>query len=83
MALRKLVEEARKNHRQIDLRRVAQESAYRFMTSVAGNEAGYEEAVRALYAGDLARFETVVATWPADVAGHAMTLAKSAQTSAE
>jgi hypothetical protein len=80
VALRKLVESARKTSRQTDFHRLAQESAFRFMTSIAGDEAGYEEAVRALYADDLARLESIVAAWPVDVARHAVTLAKSAHT---
>src|SRR5260370_9741239 len=47
VALRKLVEQARTANQGKDRRRRAQEAAYRFMTAMAGNEPGYEEAVKA------------------------------------
>jgi hypothetical protein len=73
VALRKLVEEARRGKGEA-IRR-AQEAAYRFMVAMAGNEAGFEEACRALFAGDRARFEAEVAAWPPDVRAHAAILA--------
>ena len=42
----------------------AREATYRFMTAVAGNEPGYEEATRALFAGDRARYDALIAGWP-------------------
>ena len=49
VALRKLVEEAaRKPGAQ---KRQRQDAAYRFATALVGNAPGYEEAMRALYAG--------------------------------
>jgi uncharacterized protein len=78
VALRKLVEAARLASDEKDRMRHAQEALYRFMTSLAGNLPGYEEATRALYAGDAARFEASIAQWPADVRAHAMTLASCA-----
>lgn len=68
VALRKLVEQARRSNQESDLRRVAQARAYRFMSLVAGDLAGFEEAGRALFAGDRARFEAIVSAWPPDVA---------------
>src|SRR5579863_3504261 len=50
-ALRRLVDEARHSSQDKDRRRRALESAYRFVSAMAGNEAGFEEAVRALFAG--------------------------------
>jgi len=73
VALRKLVEEARRGRGEGI--RQAQEATYRFMVAMAGNEAGFEEAARALFAGDRARFETEVAAWPPDVRVHAKRLA--------
>ena len=61
-----------------DRRRVAQEAAYRFMQAMAGNEAGYEEAARALFAGDIGSFEQHSAAWPDDVREHAALLAADA-----
>ena len=45
------------------------------MSIQAGNEPGFEEAIRALFAGDWDRFEACVATWPVDVGDHARALA--------
>jgi hypothetical protein len=75
VALRKLVDAARAMHAGADRRRLAQQAADRFMAAVAGNEPGYEEAARALYAGDQARFAAAMAAWPVDVRAHAMKLA--------
>jgi steroid delta-isomerase-like uncharacterized protein len=51
-----------------------------FLSSMAGNRPNYEEACRALYAGDTARFESLVRRWPADireyVVGHAREAAR-------
>lgn len=78
VALRKLVEEARKVTAADDRRRAAQETTYRFLQAMAGNQAGYEEASRALFAGDIDRFEQHMATWPEDVRDHAALLAADA-----
>src|ERR1700749_4736375 len=50
VTLRKLVETARGDPS--NRSRTARDSLYRFMTAVVGNAPGYEEAIRALYAGD-------------------------------
>lgn len=78
VALRKLVDEARKGAGGHDRRRSAQEAAYRFMQAMAGNLPGYEEATRALFAADVARFEECIAAWPEDVREHASLLAADA-----
>ena len=75
VALRKLVEAARRDAGEGDRRREGQEAAYRFMLAMAGNEPGFEEAARALFAGDFTRFEDSVAQWPLDVREHATMLA--------
>jgi hypothetical protein len=75
VALRKLVDEARRAHGEKDRRRQAQERAYHFMTAMAGDMAGFEEAVRVLFAEDQLRFRKLVAAWPADVRDHAIALA--------
>jgi hypothetical protein len=74
-ALRRLVDEARRGSGDRDRVRQSRESAYRFMSAMAGNEPGFEEAARALFADDKDRFDTHVANWPADVRDHATTLA--------
>lgn len=76
--LRRLVEEARRADAAAGLMREGKESLYRFITHMAGDAPGYEEAVRALFAGDGARFEAETAAWPADVRGHALALLDAA-----
>jgi uncharacterized protein len=78
VALRKLVEEARKVSSADDRRRAAQEATFRFMQAMAGDQPGFEDASRALFAGDVARFEEQVARWPDDVRDHATWLATDA-----
>jgi hypothetical protein len=78
VALRRLVEEAFRDRSGRERRRLAQEAAYRFMSSLAGNRAHYEEAVRALFAGSARSFEEIVAQWPKDIAHYAIQLAAPA-----
>jgi hypothetical protein len=78
VALRKLVEEARRANKDKDRIRLAQEAAYRFIAAMAENKPHYEEVARALFAGDAGRFEAWTATWPADVRDHARRLAAAA-----
>ena len=78
VAIRKLVEEARRTGEDKDRIRAGQEAAYRFMSAMAGNKPHYEEAIRALFAGDPVRFEELIAGWPADVRDHAARLAERA-----
>ncbi len=77
-ALRRLVDEARRTHAGRDRVRRAQEAAYRFMSAMAGDEPGFEEATRALFAGNLAVFDALVEPWPPDVRDHARKLAAPA-----
>jgi hypothetical protein len=78
VAIRKLVEEARRNGDDKQRIREAQEAAYRFMSVMAGNKPHYEDAIRALFAPDPARFEKLIAGWPQDVRDHALRLAERA-----
>lgn len=78
VALRKLVEEARRTHGERDKTRVRQERAYHFISAMAGDMPGFEEATRALFANDPAKFAELVAAWPVDVRDHAMRLAFAA-----
>lgn len=73
--LRRLVDNARRESGADDRTRAAREAAYRFLSNVAGNLPGYEEALRALFAGDAARFEAQMAGWPEDVRAYARRLA--------
>jgi len=75
VALRKLVEEARRLSEGKDRVRKAREAVYRFVTAMAGNEPGYEEALRGLFAGDEERFRMYASAWPRDVRDHAMKMA--------
>ena len=75
VALRKLVEEARRANAGRDRIRQAQEAAYRFLSALAGNLPGFEEACRALFAGDSARFNSQTQAWPPGVRNHARELA--------
>ncbi|MEO8022771.1 DUF2239 family protein [Polaromonas sp.] len=78
VALRKLVEEARRTHEGKDRVRRAQESAYRFMSAIASSLPGFEEASRALFAGDSVRFDEQTQAWPVDLRHHALGLARLA-----
>ena len=66
-ALRRLVDEERKNNSAEDQVRESQDSANHFMYAMAGDLRGFEEAVRALYARDRLCFEAETATWPVDI----------------
>ncbi|WP_373377778.1 DUF2239 family protein [Cupriavidus nantongensis] len=77
VALRKLVEQARREHAGKDRSRAASERAYHFMVAIAGDLAGFEEASRALFANDLEGFARQIADWPVDVREHALRLADS------
>lgn len=74
VALRKLVEAARGAGEGRD--RAARDAAYRFMSAMAGDLPGFEEATRALFAGEAERLKGLVARWPADVRDHALNLAR-------
>lgn len=75
VALRKLVDEARRSHGAGQKTRLAQEAAYRFMSAMAGDLPGFEEAARALFANDRARFEEQVSNWPDHIRAYATRLA--------
>lgn len=75
VALRRLVEEARRASAGQDQTRARREAAYRFMSAMAGDLAGFEEAARALFAGRQDDFEQHMASWPEDVRNYALKLA--------
>ncbi len=75
MTLRKLVDEARRANVDRDRQRRASECAYHFMSVVAGDMAGFEEASRALFAHDAAKFGQLTDAWPADVRAYVRSLA--------
>ncbi|WP_144031449.1 DUF2239 family protein [Bradyrhizobium cosmicum] len=77
VALRKLVEEARRASGDKDRERQARDAAYHFMSTIAGNLPQFEEASRALFADDRRRFAGLIAEWPADIRDHIVKLATS------
>lgn len=79
-ALRRLVDEARRADGGKSRRKTAAEAAYRFLSALAGDLPGYEEALRALFAGDDAAFAAHMADWPPDLRDHALKLARIAPT---
>jgi hypothetical protein len=58
--------------------RQAQEATYRFMSAMVGNQPGYEEAARALFANDSARFDALITKWPTDLSAYVRRLAEAA-----
>jgi len=77
VALRKLVDEARRSSGDRDRQRAARDAAYHFMSTMAGNLAHFEEASRALFADDERRFTGLIADWPPDIRDHIVKLAYS------
>jgi hypothetical protein len=75
VALRRLVDEARRANEGKDRVRQSQEAAYRFMSVMAGNRPGFEEATRALFAAHRERFDQLIEPWPRDIRDHARKLA--------
>lgn len=70
--LRRLVDAAMKQPPSREARR---DAAYTFLAAIAGDYPGYEEAIRALYQDDRARFENLTANWPPAIRGHAAGMA--------
>jgi hypothetical protein len=65
VTLRKLVEAARHDPKLAV--RARRDSVYRFITATVGNAPGYEEAIRALYAGQREEFAAHIEAWPPDI----------------
>ena len=70
VALRRLVQEASRVNADRDAVRASREATYRFMTAIAGALPGFEEATRALFAGERDRFEGLIESWPPDLRTH-------------
>ncbi|HXO70666.1 MAG TPA: DUF2239 family protein [Bradyrhizobium sp.] len=75
VSLRKLVEAARRANGDKDRSRAARDAAYHFMSAMAGNLPGFEEASRALFADERRRFSSLTAAWPDDIRDHIVRLA--------
>ena len=83
VALRKLVEQAKRSTATCEDRRRTQERACQFMSAMAGDMAGFEESTRALFDGDSHKFIQLVAEWPGDVRDYALALASFDETKLE
>ncbi len=84
VTLRRLVEQARKADAQTGAgeQRRRRERAYRFMSAMAGDAPGFEEASRALFAGDREGLAALSAPWPADIVAVIEDLLGPAETAA-
>ncbi|HZN46627.1 MAG TPA: DUF2239 family protein [Ramlibacter sp.] len=75
VVLRQLVHQARRAGAGRERMRRAQERSYKVMVALAGDRPGFEEAARALFAGDMERLRSLVEPWPRDVREHVLQLA--------
>jgi hypothetical protein len=75
VALRRLVEEARRRDGGAAEAKRAAAAAYRVLHALGGDLAGFENAARALFAGDRETFARRIAAWPADIRAYATRLA--------
>ena len=74
-ALRRLIDRARADDVGQTDRKARQEVVYRFMSAMAGNLPGFEEATRALFADNLERLASLAIAWPPDVRQYILRLA--------
>ncbi len=81
--LRRLVEQASRSGAPTQRARLAMESVDRFMQAMTGDFSGHEEASRAFYRGERARFAALTEPWPADVRDHLRRLAATAWDAAD
>lgn len=75
VAIRKLVEIAMRENAEKDAVRQRHEAAYRFMTALAGDLPGYEEALRCLFANNRDGLVEQIQEWPTDVKRFTLQLA--------
>lgn len=78
VSLRRLIEQQRKSGESAQRKRRSREAGYRFIQAIAGDRAGAEEALRALFAGQAEAFSARIAKWPADLRGYLTTLTADA-----
>ena len=81
--LRRMIDEARRDPQGVQRRASARDGCYTYLRDAAGDRAGFEDAVRALYAGRPADFTHHTATWPSEVRTRAAALAAAAWSSVE
>ena len=79
-ALRRLVDEAKKKNPGEQRARQAREAVNKFLTAMAGDFEHFEEATRALFAKDNARFAELTAKWPRDIRRHALAVLENTAT---
>lgn len=72
VALRRLVDEARRVDCGATEARQTRDAVYKILHAIAGDFPGFEEASRALFAGDIEAFRARLALWPPDVAAFAL-----------
>ena len=75
VTLRRLVEAARKSAAGVDDLRTVRDNAYRFISAMAGDLPGFEDASRALFRADPEGWLAITAAWPGDIRDHAQALA--------
>ena len=78
-ALRRLVDDARRREPGKAAARAVREATSHFMSAMAGNLPGFEEASRALFARDQELFEELIRAWPEDIRGHLTRLARESK----
>jgi hypothetical protein len=69
-ALRKLVDQARRDSAGADRSRRSQRAVDRVMYRLGGDLPSFEEAYRAFYAKDFTALNRLIADWPADIRDH-------------
>jgi hypothetical protein len=78
-AIRRLVDNARKNETVEARKQRAIHATGRFLSAMAGDYPGYEEASRALYRGESTRFAELISAWPKDIRKYALKLSAGHQ----
>ena len=78
--IRRLVEQASKANSGENKRKKCQESAYRFLSAVAGNYPNYEEVLRAIFRDDEKMISNLTSEWPKDIVTYAQKLFSNSQT---
>jgi hypothetical protein len=76
-ALRRLVEHAIQHEPDEARDRSRRDALSQVLSALAGDRPHYEEATRALFAGDLPRFEALVHRWPKDIRDYAIGQARA------
>ncbi len=75
VAIRKLVDAARRAPSDDERTKAARDVAYRFMNAMAGDLSQFEEVIRALYRGDEGRVRDLMHEWPQDIRAYSARLA--------